>query len=295
MLSLISPRDLVVTILVLFFGTTGPALADKDPPPQLVVTSVTSSLDAAPCLLTLRGRNFGEGPLDIVLGEAPLRLVDQADTWALAELDCATEPGDHLLSVARGPSNADRDVLSLTIGAVGPTGPQGVRGPSGPEGPTGPIGPEGPPGPSLAGATVRAKATRPVHASAAEPVEVVPGLDVNVTVSEGSRLLVLLDALLYDGCHFGSPNAARVRVLVDGVVEAERRMAGGLSGEDDNEGNQAHLSALTQPLDAGPHRVHVELEYDGLPTGDLSDRSICIGAPGEPNKQTRLSVVELRQ
>ncbi len=140
----------VLSLSALIGGCSTPAHAEKAPPPQLVVTSVASDFDAAPCLMTLRGREFGDDQLDLRLGEEALLLVDHGDTWAIAEFDCATEPGDYLLAVWRGPSNTDRDVLSLTIGAVGP------EGPTGPEGPAGAQGPEGSPGPAgVAGLEIR--------------------------------------------------------------------------------------------------------------------------------------------
>lgn len=277
--------------LVLLVLVAVPASADKDPPPQLVVTSVTSTPDGPPCLLTLKGRNFGDGPLEIVLGEAPMRLIDRSGTWAIAELDCSTEAGDHLLAVARGPSNTDRDVLSLTIGAVGPQGPEG---PMGPVGPLGPAGPTGPPGPALAGASVFAEATRSFYVTEADPLGVVPGLDITIEVEPGSRLLVLLDAPIYDGCHTFDDNPLLVRLLVDGTVVAERSPATTWTLNPDRPSSE-HVTYLTSALSAGPHRVHVELEYDGTMEDDPRNRTYCVGAPGDPLKQSHLSVVELRQ
>lgn len=123
----------IVAPITILLVTSSLAVARPagNPPPQLVVTSVLSDLAAAPCLLTLRGREFGEGTLEVRLADEELIVLGHDDTWALAELDCATEAGDHLLEVSRGPSATDRDVLSLTIGAVGPMGPAGPAGPPG--------------------------------------------------------------------------------------------------------------------------------------------------------------------
>jgi hypothetical protein len=108
------------------------------PPPQLVVTSVVTDLAGPPCTLMARGRELGRAssraPLDVRLADEPLDVISSGDTWLIADFDCATPPGDYLLTVRRGPSQTDFDALSLTIGAVGPPGPPGEPGPPGASG-----------------------------------------------------------------------------------------------------------------------------------------------------------------
>lgn len=284
------PEPCVFALALSVLIAAVPARADKDPPPQLVVTSAIADFEAMPCLLTLRGRKFGDDELRVLLGETELVVSAHADTWALAEFDCATEPGDYLLAAWRGPSNTDRDILSLTLGAVGPVGPEGPVGPQGevgPLGPEGPVGPAGPPGVSGSGAMSSVEATFPASASDCDPV-VVEGLDTTVDVEAGSRLHILLDAKVYEDCYFGSGrNGAQVGIWLDDRLVATRlvfRDAYGLN-------SGVHQSLLSRPLSAGPHRVHVTLSSD--PSQHCS-QTLCLGAPHDLKNQTRLSVIEQR-
>ena len=297
------PQAARTALVAALLGTLAlaPARADKDPPPQLVVTSVVTSLDAAPCLLTLRGRNFGDDELQLRLGETDLFVLDHADDWALAELDCGLEAGDYLLAAWRGPSHADRDVLSLTIGAVGPTGPQGPAGPVGPEGamgPEGPLGPEGPPGPSASGAVVTSKTTSPFSVPRCLAPLVIPGLDVMIDVAEGSRLEVDLNAVWYAGCQpWNDGDWARLDLYVDDSLLTSR-LIHRTDGTDSSGGwppiRGRHVGLVTAPLSAGRHRVRAELENVDSGPGCIHS-TVCFGDWTDPEKQSHLSVVELRR
>ena len=87
-------------------ATSLPALAgpSKPAPPQLVITSVLTDLGGPPCMLMIRGQNIGRRvgrkPLEVRLGDEPLDVITSGDTWIVADFDCATAPGDYLLTVS---------------------------------------------------------------------------------------------------------------------------------------------------------------------------------------------------
>ena len=279
---------------LLLLASASAARADRDPPPQLVVTSVLSDLDAAPCLLTIRGREFGDGALEARLGDLPLPIVEHGDTWAIAELDCATQAGDHLLALSRGRSSTDRDVLSLTIGAVGPRGPEGPVGPEGPDGPEGPIGPVGPEGPASTGAVVTAEVEIPFAVNRCEEPQVVPGLDVPIEVAEDSRLLIRFDFQAHE-CHDYEHDPFRLDLYLDDRLVLSSRRIGWSWSTYWGEGGQ--LGFVTDPLDAGAHQVRIEmdnLDEGGTPSTRCLRYTLCLGDPFEPAHRARLAVIELR-
>ena len=107
-LSLAFPAAAFVATLLLANVTVA-----QEPPPQLVITSVLTDLDGPPCMLMARGRNFGRSlsrePIVVRLADEPLDVITFGDTWVVADFDCATPPGDYLLSIKRGPSQTDHD------------------------------------------------------------------------------------------------------------------------------------------------------------------------------------------
>ncbi|MDP1572258.1 MAG: hypothetical protein Q8L86_19845 [Vicinamibacterales bacterium] len=119
-----------------------------NPPPQLVVHTVTADVEAVPPTVRILGVNLGsqtEVRMGTDSGLVPLAVLAASETEVVAVLATA-EPGTYMLTVSRGPSVTQGFSVDLTIGATGATGAQGETGPTGQTGPTGPIGPIGPQG-----------------------------------------------------------------------------------------------------------------------------------------------------
>lgn len=127
----------------------------QGPPSQLVILSAT--VDRANETLTIRGRNFGTQAPQVLCEEYSMTVVSATDTEVIAYLPAAVPDGTYLLTVARGPSQQERDVFHFAVQTpkviTGPQGPAGIPGEQGPQGPAGPqgepgaAGPQGPAGP----------------------------------------------------------------------------------------------------------------------------------------------------
>lgn len=119
---------------------------------QLVILSAAS--DRAHETLTIRGKGFGRHAPQVMVEEFSMTVMSATDTEIVAYLPAAVPDGTYLLTVNKGPSQAERDVFNFAVqsakvveGPMGPAGPEGPMGPAGPAGPMGPAGATGPAGP----------------------------------------------------------------------------------------------------------------------------------------------------
>lgn len=175
-------------------------------------------------------------------------------------------------------------LLSVSVD-IGSVGPQGERGP---EGPTGPQGPRGIP---MAGNVATAEATGLVQTTC-DREAVIPGLDLTIDMSAGSRLSVDVQAH-HAGDSAVCNNAGNPGVLhveLDGVVVASRPSDFAPSAG----GTQSDLSWISPPLTAGTHRVRILIRCFGPET--WSTRTDCYGTRTDDYPfVSRLNLVELRQ
>lgn len=114
----------------------------------LKITKVTAVVDetANTTTLTINGKNFSfQNFLEVSLGEVGELTIDgvPTDTEIVATWSAAIEPGDYLLTVAKGLLPHKRDTYDLTIGGVGPQGPVGPAGENGTNGQNGTNGSNG--------------------------------------------------------------------------------------------------------------------------------------------------------
>lgn len=207
-----------------------------------------------------------------------------------------TEPAAVLLHVASDLGSIGPAGPQGPQGDPGPQGPQGDPGPqglSGPQGDPGPEGPAGAPGSSGVGFIGHFPSTGIAFTRQNEPPVVVPGQDVTFEVQEGSRVLVLVDAVAHGGlecfaANGGSDNVSRGRMLVH------------LDGNEVARGEQWHytevqqdVSYLSPPLPAGTHVVQALV--DAITTSPFEDQfSSCIGSDATTRREleARLTIIE---
>ncbi len=141
------PAVLLLALLPMA-GSAEAAPRDKNPPPQLVITSTGITFAGGlPATIIIRGEKFGERPGRVTLGNRDLQqIMSWTPTEIEAGLPAGLDPGTYVLTVTRGPSTTQTYSVEVTIGATGPPGPGGPQGPPGPPGPPGPAGPPGPQG-----------------------------------------------------------------------------------------------------------------------------------------------------
>ena len=142
-----------VSLLALLFmslvaGAAYAASGQKNPPPQLLITSTEVTLSGGlPATIIIKGQKFGEKTGRVTLGSLDLQPILR---WTLTEIEAALPagllPGTYMLTVTRGPAATQTFSVDVTIGSSGPPGPAGPSGPTGPQGPAGAPGSSGPAG-----------------------------------------------------------------------------------------------------------------------------------------------------
>ena len=125
-------KRIAFTLLLIFvFSSQIWAGKNKNPPPQLVVTTVETSFGDPDSFLLIYGENFGPTP-EVFLGTRggeleSLIVVASAESYIEAILP-EPDPGTYLLIVRSGSSAGEIFAIDVTLGATGPQGPPGVSG-----------------------------------------------------------------------------------------------------------------------------------------------------------------------
>ena len=217
--------------------------------------------------------------------------VSAAAEWPALDAVCVRLP----YSVPAAPT---RVATSMTVGNVGafrapsPTmlllnidADLGSVGPTGATGPVGPAGPAGATGASGIGAAIMVVSTGYTLAQQNTPPELVPGLDVELTISEGSKIEVLVDAVSYP-CRFGA---------VDGGVIARRSQQSATNPGSSGVYSEGYytMAWLSSPLAAGPHRVRFLIDV-AEPDPRAFGFSRCVGTRVDDLDDARLIVKEIR-
>ena len=237
-----------------------------------------------------------------------LRYLGRGVEWPIGAVACAELPYHAGLVTStvltsyevgnRGAyATADPSVIFLTtsdrIGSVGATGPQGAQGPQGASGPACPQGDTGPMGPVAAGARLMLTSTGSVYLGQTDPPAVVPGLDGSIDVSEGSNLLLQVDAADHIRCHPALTGSLDMLLELDGNVVASRDLEDhGAHFPTSDFGQNFTLAWLSPPLSAGAHHVRVLSAQHFQNRGD----SKCVGSATDVDGlQARLVIIELRR
>src|ERR1700693_5286007 len=123
---------LSVPMLALMLVFCFPALLEAEPPDSVVIYNARADLLAK--TIAISGKNFGDLPPVINLGETSLQITSFTPTTLVAKLPEDLPSGSYRLVVFAGGRSPRFGSLDVT---VGDTGPQGLLGPAGPTGPQG--------------------------------------------------------------------------------------------------------------------------------------------------------------
>lgn len=239
--------------------------------------------------------------------------------WPIGEAACAqiayvSGPGPSTVATSQQVGNAgafapqEPSAILLSVGAeigtVGPMGPEGAVGPTGAMGPAGPVGPEGPAGPEgaigpvgPAGPSAGAIGGREMRTSTwfiapseDDGVVLIPGMDLDISIEEGSQLLILVDVPARDqfACALASNHEGELILEVDGDVVIRRHVPRIVGAAREFPLN---LTWLSESLPAGSHEVR--LLAKNLDDTSGSGRTRCFGSMNE-EAQARLVVLEVR-
>ena len=136
--------------------------------------------------------------------------------------------------------------------------------------------------------------TDSVRKSICDPPVLIPGLETSIIISEGSRLLVMVDANQHDGClpERTTRTNSSLEIEVDGVVVAHRELRWQTSGFGGESTSAVGMVFRSDPLGAGQHTVRVLLEDLSVRT-ECNDYTFCIGSAENDKHQARMAVLEL--
>jgi hypothetical protein len=224
-------------------------------------------------------------------------------TWPLGEMMCARVqyqspalPVTVVVSAQPVVPGSMAPPLPTVLGlAVDPE--LGTPGPPGPVGPIGATGPTGATGSSGVGTAMMAESTFVTLTNACNGVVPISGLDVNVSVSAGSRVLVMIAVTSHNRCRPRQLSAGTLDVELDGAVQARMREddeSGGIYGPMDLFFDSTTFPWISDPLGAGPHRVRALLEI-GDPWIGCDNNTKCIGDDADDSLRARILVIELKQ
>jgi hypothetical protein len=134
-----------LALVLLFAAALLGAPASSHADDQIVLSS--AQVDLYQGVMVIHGQ-FDDRPLGVWLGDVPLPVYQQTNTYVAALLPADVQSGTYEVTVATSTDSGHVGVMSVAVGTAGPQGATGPRGPAGPAGTTGPAGPAGATGPA---------------------------------------------------------------------------------------------------------------------------------------------------
>lgn len=227
------------------------------------------SVDGGVVSLTYQGDGEAWGPGQAVCGKLILAAEDRPTTVLTAATTARVS------TVAPGISAA------LVLGVASDIG---IPGPVGPEGPAGPVGAAGAGG---VGQRAMVHSTGQALAVTGGPPVPVPGLRIDIELTPGAQLLLLMDTASWDCLVSRGDLDAYVYLELNGEIIAMR----GLSNTGDDVFKSTTLAYLTDPLAAGHHIVRGMASGWDAPVAGAPLQ--CIGRDAPPGHLGSLRLIAL--